>query len=129
MALPLVSGWCHLGADPVVARSTEGGRLRATFSAAFNHEYDSGGKQVKETTWLRCVAWQSHAAQVLAAELKRGSFVYLTGRLHEQKRSAGQVFGKPELDAEGRKEISQYELTVYEIMLPTPRAEEVGGRQ
>lgn len=121
MALPLVSGWCHLGAAPEISRG-EGGSFRATFSAAFNHKYkDSGGREVQETCWLRCVAWQRLAVQIGEAHLDKGAFVYVQGRLTEQRRAVADIFRGDDWGDNGRREISQHELTVYEMHLPLPR--------
>ena len=121
MALPLVSGFCHLGAAPDVSRG-EGGSFRATFSAAFNHKYkDAGGREVQETCWLRCVAWQRVAVQIGEARLDKGAFVWVSGRLKEQRRKVGEIFRSEDFGDNGRKEISQHELTVYEMHLPLPR--------
>ena len=124
MALPEVRGWANLGADPDVHRAAEGGKLRVTFSAAFNHKWldKKTGNKVEETCWLRCVAWDYTAAQFDLVKLKCGALVFLIGRLHEQKRTAGQIFNAPALDAEtDSREISQHELTVFEFHLPPPK--------
>jgi hypothetical protein len=129
MALPLVSGWCHLGAAPEVSRG-EGGAFRAVFSAAFNHRYKaSGNRDVQETCWLRCVAWQRVALQIQEARLAKGAWVYVSGRLKERRRPVGELVGMGDLEDHGRKEISQHELTVYELHLPLPRlAGDAGAR-
>lgn len=120
MALPLVSGWCCLGADPEFARS-EGGTFRTVFSAAFNHKFSApGGRKVEEVCWLRCVAWQRLALQIQDARLQKGAWVYVEGRLKERRRRVGEILALGEVDDHGR-EISQHELTVYELHLPLPR--------
>lgn len=128
MALPLVSGFCHLGAAPVIARG-EGGTFRATFSAAFNHKYKDGNRDVQETCWLQCVAWQNLALQIQAARLDKGAWIFVSGRLKERRRPVGEILGvgAGDLDDHGRKEISQHELTVYEMHLPLPRLPGASG--
>lgn len=70
----------HLGADPEL-RYTDGNIPVATMSVATNESYkDQNGTLVERTEWHRAVAWRK-LAEILAEYLKKGSKVYLEGRL------------------------------------------------
>lgn len=70
----------HLGADPEL-RYTEGNIPVASFSVATNESYkDQNGTLVERTEWHRAVAWRK-LAELLAEYLKKGSRVYLEGKL------------------------------------------------
>jgi single-strand DNA-binding protein len=69
-----------LGADPQL-RYTPSGRGNATFSLATNAVWkDQEGNQQERTDWHRIVAW-GKLAEVMGEWLKKGSYVYLEGRL------------------------------------------------
>lgn len=70
----------HLGSDPEL-RYTEGNVPVASFNVATNESYkDQNGNLVERTEWHRCVAWRK-LAEVLGEYLKKGSKVYLEGKL------------------------------------------------
>ncbi|MBN1449179.1 MAG: single-stranded DNA-binding protein [Bacteroidetes bacterium] len=70
----------HLGADPEL-RYTEGNVPVANFNIATNESYkDQNGNLVDRTEWHRIVAWRK-LAEVLAEYLKKGSKVYIEGKL------------------------------------------------
>lgn len=111
MALPTVTGWGHLGAEPECRRVDEGGTWIATFSLAFNHKWtDKHNIGHKQTTWLHCVAWAELAHQIAAARLPTGKLVFVRGDLKHERRP----------DDNGHTKDS-YELTVRELHLPLPR--------
>jgi hypothetical protein len=122
MALPLVSGSCCLGSDPEFSRSESGGRFRFTFSAAFNHKYlDKAGRKVEVTCWLPCVAWQEMAVQLDACRLHKGSWLQVEGRLEMQKRKLSEIWKGEDWGDHGRREIHQFELTIYRAYFLLPR--------
>lgn len=70
----------HLGVDPEL-RYTEGNVPVANFRIATNESYkDQNGNMVERTEWHNIVAWRK-LAEVLAEYLKKGSKVYLEGKL------------------------------------------------
>jgi single-strand DNA-binding protein len=70
----------HLGADPEL-RYTEGNIPVASFNVATNESYkDQSGTLVERTEWHRIVAWRK-LAEIFAEYLKKGSKVYLEGKL------------------------------------------------
>lgn len=70
----------NLGADPEL-RYTEGNVPVASFNIATNESYkDQSGTLVERTEWHRIVVWRK-LAEVLAEYLKKGSKVYLEGKL------------------------------------------------
>jgi len=109
------TGWCNLGADPQIttSRGQEGGQVshRAYFRAAFNHRYKSGGRDIKETVWMNCVAWGRTARQMEAARLEKGQRIYIVeGRLKQQERC----------DDNGNQTLAE-ELVVYQFAISPPK--------
>jgi len=74
----------YLGADPEM-RYTQSGVPVCNFRVAVNREWrDSQGRGVSETTWFRVVAWQG-LAEVCNRYLRKGSRVYVSGRLQNRE--------------------------------------------
>ena len=70
----------NLGADPEL-RYTPGGAAVATFSVATNESWtDANGERQERTEWHRIVAWRK-LAETCGEYLKKGSRVYVEGRL------------------------------------------------
>lgn len=70
----------RLGADPQL-RYTPSGRASATFNLATNAAWkDNDGNLQERTDWHRIVAW-GKLAEVMGEWLKKGSSVYIEGRL------------------------------------------------
>ncbi len=70
----------NLGKDPEVRR-LENGAAVAKFSLATNESYkDREGNQVKQTEWHNIVCWRG-LAEVAEKYLKKGSLIYLEGKL------------------------------------------------
>ncbi len=70
----------RLGADPQL-KFTPSGRALATFTLATNLSWkDQDGNAKEKTEWHRITAW-GKLAEVMGEWLKKGSLVYLEGRL------------------------------------------------
>lgn len=70
----------NLGKDPEL-RYTSSGVPVATFSVATNEQWkDSDGNVQERTEWHNIVAWQK-LAEICAEYLKKGSKVYIEGRI------------------------------------------------
>lgn len=70
----------NLGHDPEL-RYTPQGIPVCNFSVATNERWrDSGGELQERTTWFRVTAWRRHA-ELANQYLKKGSQVYVEGRL------------------------------------------------
>lgn len=70
----------RLGADPQL-KFTPSGRANANFNLATNYSWkDQEGNAQEKTDWHRIVAW-GKLAEVMGEWLKKGSYVYLEGRL------------------------------------------------
>jgi len=70
----------RLGADPQL-KYTPSGRANVQFNVATNAVWkDQEGNQQEKTDWHRIVAW-GKLAEVMGEYLKKGSYVYLEGRL------------------------------------------------
>lgn len=83
--LPIIG---HLGRDPEM-KYTSAGRPVTNFSVAVNRQYSSAnGETVKETYWFRCTAWDKQA-EVCNQYLKKGSKVFIEGRLNADPASGG----------------------------------------
>ena len=70
----------RLGADPQL-KYTPSGRANVNFNLATNASWkDQEGNQQERTDWHRIVAW-GKLAEVIGEWLKKGSLVYMEGRL------------------------------------------------
>jgi single-strand DNA-binding protein len=70
----------HLGKDPEV-RHLENGTAVANFTLATSESYkDKGGNRVDQTEWHNVVVWRG-LAEVAEKFLKKGSKVYLEGKI------------------------------------------------
>ncbi|MCU0360156.1 MAG: single-stranded DNA-binding protein [Bacteroidia bacterium] len=70
----------NLGNNPEIKTFENGGKL-AKFSMATKEEYTTrGGEKTSDTQWHFVTAWGKIADQI-EAELKKGSFVSVEGRL------------------------------------------------
>lgn len=70
----------RLGADPQL-KYTPSGRANASFTLATNFVWkDQDGNKQEKTDWHRVKAW-GKLAEVMGEWLKKGSYVYLEGKL------------------------------------------------
>ncbi|MEO6167506.1 MAG: single-stranded DNA-binding protein [Chitinophagales bacterium] len=70
----------HLGKDPEV-NHLEGGITVAKFSLATTEAYnDKNGNRVEQTEWHNVVCWRK-LAEVAEKYLKKGSAIYLEGKI------------------------------------------------
>lgn len=76
----------NLGKDPEI-RSTSNGKQVASFSIATTESWAdrSSGQRKEHTEWHRIVVWNEHLVKVTGDYLKKGSKVYLEGRLQTRK--------------------------------------------
>jgi single-strand DNA-binding protein len=73
-----------LGRDPET-RYTGGGQAVANFSMATDESYkDKNGERQKRTEWHKIVVW-SRQAEIAQQYLKKGSLIYLEGRLQTRE--------------------------------------------
>lgn len=75
----------HLGRDPEVRYAPSGAAV-ANFSLATSRRWKdkASGEQQEETEWHRCVAYD-RLGEVVGEYLKKGSQVYVEGRLKTRK--------------------------------------------
>ncbi len=74
----------HLGKDPEL-RTLENGASVARFSVATNESYkDKSGEWQTITEWHNVVAWRNLASRA-ERDLKKGSLVYVEGKLTTRK--------------------------------------------
>lgn len=74
----------NLGRDPEV-RHLESGATVATFTMATNENYrDKAGEWQTVTQWHNIVAWR-YLAEMAERSLKKGSLVYVEGKLTNRK--------------------------------------------
>ena len=70
----------HLGKDPEL-KQLDSGRSVVKFSVATSEKWkNKDGEKHEETTWHNIVAW-AKTAEVMAEYLKKGSHVYLEGKI------------------------------------------------
>lgn len=78
----------NLGKDPEM-KYTPSGQAVTSFSVATTNEYkNQAGEKVKETTWFRVQVW-GKMAEVTNQYLKKGSKVFVIGRLTCDKETGG----------------------------------------
>lgn len=83
MSLSKITLIGHLGRDPEV-RDYQGRKV-ANFSVAVSEKYKkSDGSENERTTWFRVSFWEK-TAEIAEKYLKKGSQVYIEGRLAEAK--------------------------------------------
>ena len=118
--LPIIG---HLGRD-VEMRFTPSGRAVANFSVAVNRQYTGGkGETVKETYWFRCTAWDKQA-EICNQYLKKGSKVFIEGRLSADPASGGpRIWTKQD----GTPQAS-FELTIFTIKFLDGKSDSVPER-
>ena len=74
----------NLGKDPVIRTIPSGAKV-ASFSLATTEVYkDKNGQKVQQTEWHNVVAWRN-MAETAEKYLKKGSPVYVEGRLRTRK--------------------------------------------
>jgi single-strand DNA-binding protein len=73
----------YLGKDPE-ARFTPTGKKVAHFSLAVSQRWTSNGESKEYTEWVNVEAW-GRLGEVCQEYLKKGSLVYLEGRLKTEK--------------------------------------------
>ena len=74
----------NLGRDPEV-KYTQNGTPVANFSLAVNERFkDKSGQYQERTEWVNVVLWQ-RLAEIAGEYLKKGSKVYIEGRLQTRK--------------------------------------------
>lgn len=78
----------RLGRDPE-SRFTPSGQQVTSFSVATDNQYvNAAGEKVKETTWFRVTVW-GNQAEACNKFLKKGSLVFVEGRLTSDKSTGG----------------------------------------
>ena len=97
----------HLGRDPEM-RYTPSGRPVTTFSVATTRTWHSSdGERHEETEWFNVVAW-GNLAEVCNQYLRKGSRVYVEGRL--QTRS----WDDPDGQRHSRTEVVANEMVILD---------------
>jgi len=77
-----------VGGDPEV-RNTAGGTAVTNFSVATNESFkDRDGNRQEQTEWHRVVVW-AKLAEICGQLLKKGSRVYIEGKLHTRQFTDG----------------------------------------
>lgn len=78
----------NVGKDPEM-KFTPSGQAVTSFSLATTHQYTAAnGERVKETTWFRVNVW-GKSAEAVNQYVKKGSRVYVEGRLVADKATGG----------------------------------------
>ena len=106
----------NVGREPEL-RYTNSGQPVCSFSVAENRRWrNANGEQQEETTWFECTAWQRRA-EVCNEYLRKGSQVYLEGRI------ALETYEK----RDGTGTAATLKLTVLEMQLLGGRADAGAG--
>jgi single-strand DNA-binding protein len=105
----------RLGADPEL-KYTPTGVANTRLSIATNRVWkDESGNQIEKTDWHRVIAWRK-GAEILAEYLKKGSQVYIEGRLETRSWD----------DQNGQKRYIT-EVIVEDFVLMGKKDDRVGG--
>ncbi|MDI9357213.1 MAG: single-stranded DNA-binding protein [Chitinophagaceae bacterium] len=92
----------HLGGDPEVRR-LDSGRTVANFSLATSEKYKKeNGEEVTNTEWHRVVVW-SPLAEIAEKYLKKGSQVYVEGKLKTREYEAKDGTKRKNTEIEGKQ--------------------------
>ncbi len=111
----------HLGADPDL-RETPQGQQVCNFSVASNRSWTGPDDERKEeVTWFRLAAW-GPLAQVCDQYLRKGSPVFVLGRLQPDRETGGP---RVWLDSNGAYRAS-FEVTAVEVKFLGGRTESSG---
>jgi single-strand DNA-binding protein len=105
----------RLGKD-VELRVTPNGSSVATFSVASSRNIKDGDSWKEQTEWFRVVAWEK-LAETCANYLKKGSHVFIEGRLQTREWT----------DNTGQKRYSTEVIANDMYMLDSKRNQEEGG--
>jgi single-strand DNA-binding protein len=106
----------RLGRDPEM-RYTPTGRPVTTFSVGTTRKWNtSEGERKTETEWFNVVTW-SNLAEICNQYLKKGSLVYIEGRLQNRQWD----------DAEGHKHFATEIVANEMIMLDSRREAPING--
>lgn len=85
MSLNKVTLIGRLGKDPDV-QNTRDGKVYAKFSVATSERWkDKSGQKQEKTEWHNCVIWNENLAGIAENYLRKGSQVYLEGRMQTRK--------------------------------------------
>ncbi|TKJ41671.1 single-stranded DNA-binding protein [candidate division LCP-89 bacterium B3_LCP] len=109
----------NLGRDPEL-KSTPSGQSVATFSMATNRRYkNKEGEWQDETQWHNIVAW-GNRAETIATYLKKGSKIYVEGRLTHRSWE----------DQEGQKKyMTEVVLEYFAYLDPIPEGAKGAGQR
>jgi single-strand DNA-binding protein len=110
----------NLGRDPEM-RFTPSGTEVCSFSVAATRSYMKGEEKVEETIWLRVTTWGKQAINC-NKYLKKGSKVYIEGRLTPDKAGNPRIWEK----SDGTPGAS-FEVNASEVMFLTTRGD--GGAE
>lgn len=106
----------RLGRDPEM-RYTPSGRPVTTFSVGTTRKWNtSEGERKTETEWFNVVTW-SNLAEICNQYLKKGSLVYIEGRLQNRQWD----------DADGIKHFASEIVANEMIMLDSRRDSPING--
>lgn len=114
----------HLGQDPEM-HYTPAGDAVTTFSVASNrHWNDKEGNKHEQKLWVRCSAWGKQA-EICNQYLKKGSRVFVEGRLSPDKTS-----GSPRIwQKQDGTAAASYEIMVREIEFLSPKSQDQDSGQ
>jgi len=113
----------NVGRDPEM-RYTPTGKAVTSFSVATTHKYsDANGQLVTETAWFRVSTWGKQA-ESCNQYLKKGSKVFVEGRLTPDKETGNpRLWKKKDSDEYG----TSYEVNASRVVFLSSRGESAGG--
>jgi len=99
----------NLGGDPEL-RYLPNGTGVCNFSLATNRAYTKNGEKVKETCWFRVSVWGAQG-EACNNYLKRGSKVYIEGRLNPDENGGPRTWTNKEGNAQASYEVTAERVT------------------
>lgn len=110
----------YLAADPEM-RYTPSGSAVTNFRMGSNHSYkNAAGETVKETTWLKIVAW-GKLGEIVNQWCKKGSHVIVTGSLRADKDGNPAVFQRKDGTS-----AASFEITAREVHFLDSKSDATG---
>jgi len=115
----------NLGRDPELFQ-TQGGRAVARLSIATNEAWTKDGERQRRTEWHRVVVWGPRAARI-AAQLRKGTLVYVEGRLRTRTLTNGESPPQTRTEIHSQRLMLLGSRTQREAAYAAAGADEVGN--
>jgi len=110
-----------LAADPE-SRFLDSGKQVTNFRFGSNSQYKKGDETVKQTTWMKVVAW-GKLGEICNEYLAKGSHVVVTGKLRPGKNGSPETFELKNTSGWG----ANFEMVASEVRILKGKSDEGNG--